>query len=55
MKINKQVINRVPQRNLSIKDWKEITRIMRELKLQDTEALTCIIVAQQNKNQIYFE
>ena len=54
MKI-KAKINKVNQRNLSIKDWREIRRIMNQLKTDNTAALVAVIEGQRQTRNIFFD
>jgi len=51
----KSSFNRIPQKNLSIRDWKEINRIMNELKLEDTASLVTLIEGQRQQRNIFFD
>jgi len=51
----KTTFNRVNQKNLSIRDWKEINRIMHELKLEDTNTMIALIEGQRQTRTIFFD
>ena len=52
---NKTKVNKVNQRNLTIKDWREISRIMRQLQTNDTAALVAVIEGQRQQRNIFFD